>query len=111
MLDHGKRFGVPHRCLDCKSLVTVDVLHRLECPECGSARMQSYATSCKPLPQGLLARMRYGRLSDVELRHRGFYRQESELVGAAEGVILDTEHTCPACEAKAFRFELGDCYD
>jgi Zn finger protein HypA/HybF involved in hydrogenase expression len=102
---------VPHRCLACMALVTVDVWGELICPDCSSTQVESYATTTKELPNNWLTRLQYGKLKDSELFEKGFHRHSRVLAEDGTVTVLDRWHTCPRCEKRTFRLSLGDHYD
>ena len=110
-MDYGRRDSEPHRCLDCKRLVTVDVLAAKSCPECGSSRLVGYECATKLVPDGWIANMRYGRMNDAALRKAGFHRWDDVVSMASCPSIYADGNVCPRCQRNTFSFTLVDHYD
>ena len=118
MNDYLTSLRVPHRCLDCKTLVTVDVLAPAPiCSRCSSKNIKSYSATSKLLSDSWLSRVWFGRLTDLQLLGKGYHRCDSVLVTDSSSkaeddvVILEAGNVCPRCEKKSLQFDIHSMWD
>jgi Zn finger protein HypA/HybF involved in hydrogenase expression len=124
---HGKYFDFPHRCADCKEVVSVNILSgSIECPECNSKAVSIYGS------QRTLAEEKRERRSPINWLYRLFGRSavKTDDLEKASGRFKETPihqqycyqtattyrlermgHECPRCTTHSLFFVCRSYFD
>lgn len=117
--EHGKVFHYPHACMDCRSVVSADLLSKpCACPHCGTSNIERYGASLTEAPHGRwhnFLGLITGRSKRDQATLDSFVGRSLDITycfnTSTTYALLNQPAACPKCKENKMKFIPGDLFD